>query len=229
VRWVEGVRFAEDGRFITSANLLTGIDATLAAVARTAGREAAARAAVAVAHPLPDEPGRSMAFARPWLDPLTLLHVALRWNTPEVGLRLAGGADEMAVAAGMDLLTATYSARVIPVADAPVVESRHGLRLLVAAAPAGGLGEPLDTSAATDAVGRPVHAAMLERLAALRGSYFARRTAEQFGYGGPWTPGQASSGTVRVVLLTLLLAGVGFCLPLLVGRARAARVRRRMP
>jgi hypothetical protein len=66
---------------------------------------------------------------------------------------------------------------------------------------------------------------MLDRLAALRGSYFALRTAEQFGYGGPWTPGQAPTGTARVVLLTLLLAGVGTCLPLLVGRAKSGRAR----
>src|SRR3712207_4106882 len=40
VTWVEGVRYVDDGRFISSAGVTSGIDATLYTVGRFLGREA---------------------------------------------------------------------------------------------------------------------------------------------------------------------------------------------
>jgi transcriptional regulator GlxA family with amidase domain len=128
VRFRRGVRFTDDGPVITSTNLAAGIDATLHAVGRLAGRAVAED----VAHQLGyqrtdylDDPSFRPSTAA---TPRMLAHAAYRWGWQELGVVLYDGVGEVALAALVDPYTTTLAARTHTLApQRGFVTSQHGL------------------------------------------------------------------------------------------------------
>jgi putative intracellular protease/amidase len=130
VRWQEGMRYVEDGRMMTSARLNAGIDATLAMIDRMAGREAALRAArvTRYAHtafldePQHRDPGIDVRGA--------VAALLLSPRLPAVGVKLAPGVDEVALAATLEFTGGSFARTLAFVAGDAPVQSRFGLTLL---------------------------------------------------------------------------------------------------
>jgi transcriptional regulator GlxA family with amidase domain len=130
VRFLRGVRYADDGRFITSTNLASGVDATLRAVDRLAGRVAAEDVARQLGYRgagyLDDpsfRPPATMATV-----PAIVATAAYSRGWQELGLVLYDGVGELALAALVDPYTTTLSARVHTLAPRRgAVTSQHGL------------------------------------------------------------------------------------------------------
>jgi transcriptional regulator GlxA family with amidase domain len=131
VHWQDGVRYVDDGDLITSAGVLSGIDAALRVVERMVGRTAAQQAAEAVAWP-DYSPGGAAPLTRlrpapP--DTVGLLSAAYRWDRSNMGVLLSNGIGEIELAAAFRPYTVwSYLVRPVPVTvDGQPIRSRHGL------------------------------------------------------------------------------------------------------
>ncbi len=131
VHWQRGVRWVDDGMIITAGTLTAGIDATLHAIDRLAGRAAAVRAADAVGytqlHRL-DDPAAD--YAPPDApDVGFLLHAMSGWGEDTLGVVLQEGVSETALAALLDI-SALNLAHAYTLSPEPgLVRSRFGLLL----------------------------------------------------------------------------------------------------
>jgi AraC family transcriptional regulator, transcriptional activator FtrA len=133
VQVIRGVRYVDDGPAITSTNLASGVDATLHTVSRLVGRSVAED----VAHQLGyshtaylDDP----TFHAPTQSafPVPLVEDQMfEWHREQLGVLLADGVSEMALAALLDPYTASFAAqpRLFAAQRTPIV-SRDGLVLL---------------------------------------------------------------------------------------------------
>ncbi|WP_189335016.1 DJ-1/PfpI family protein [Actinoplanes ianthinogenes] len=142
VRWQRGTRYVDDGRIVTTAGVLSGVDGALRILEREHGAEVARQAAAAVRwtayHPGGPAP---IDAAHPGpADTVALLNLGFRRQvhaavllTPQVG--------EIELASVFRTYTEmSYTARLTPVsADGGPIRSRHGLTFLARAA-AGGAG-----------------------------------------------------------------------------------------
>jgi len=131
--WVLDVRYHDDGRVITSTNLASGIDASLRAVERLSDRATAEAVAARLGYRHTrylDDPASAPPAVMRNLAPLAFA-AAFGGAREDVGVLVADGVSEVAIAGILDLNSASYAARVFAVADAatPVV-SRNGLTLL---------------------------------------------------------------------------------------------------
>ncbi|MBI3968354.1 MAG: DJ-1/PfpI family protein [Chloroflexi bacterium] len=129
VRWLRNVRYADDGAFITSTNLTSGVDATLQAVDRLVDRATAERVArelgYTATHYLDDpsfEPRQALGYAA------VAATVAFQPTWQRLGVVLYDGMSELALAGLVDPYTASYTAKVTTLApERTIVTSRHGL------------------------------------------------------------------------------------------------------
>ncbi|KQV54314.1 MULTISPECIES: DJ-1/PfpI family protein [unclassified Duganella] len=133
--WLRNVRYVADGKVISSAGISAALPLSLALVEAIAGREKAA--AVAAGLGVEDWSSRhdSAVYAPKFGHNLNvwLTHYTDRWlhGVTEVGLPLAEGFDEIALAYASDAYTRTHRSRVLAVASsAAALASRHGLRVL---------------------------------------------------------------------------------------------------
>jgi putative intracellular protease/amidase len=132
VRWEGNRRWVEDGAVISSSTLAAGIDATLHAIDRHAGRGAAVRVMKEMGyrhgHYL-DNP----AFDPPSLSPIPILETAFRFRDRAMAVRLENGAGETAIAAVLDSwpLTLAHPIRTIG-APGRLVRTAHGAWLVAA-------------------------------------------------------------------------------------------------
>jgi transcriptional regulator GlxA family with amidase domain len=128
VTWVRDVRYYDDGKVITSTNLASGIDATLRAVDRLAGRTAAEDVARQLGYRYTqylDDPAfrPSMAFLLP-----TLANMAFHWQTQDLGILLYDGVSEVALAGVIDPYSSSLVARTHVIApERRAIQSRNGL------------------------------------------------------------------------------------------------------
>lgn len=129
VRWQAGVRWVEDGPFITSGTLTAGIDATLHTIERLAGRATAERAAQVVGYPhLERLDDATVDYQPPAAPDLGLVPNALYgWRDDDVGVLLYDGVSEIALAALLDTaaLNLTHSYTLAP--ERALIRSRHGM------------------------------------------------------------------------------------------------------
>jgi AraC family transcriptional regulator, transcriptional activator FtrA len=105
VRWQAGVRWVDDGQFITSGTLTAGIDATLHVIERLAGRDVVESAARSVGYQHLDRLDNPAADYRPPVNPdLGFMPNAMYgWSENNFGVVLYDGISETALAALLDI------------------------------------------------------------------------------------------------------------------------------
>jgi putative intracellular protease/amidase len=138
VRLVQGVRYVEDGNFISSAGVTAGVDASLFTLKRMLGREAALDVARQIGYPYAqflDNPAYN-----PPAVPMTgstapslfnMFLSAYRMSTSQLGVALYPGISEIALASVVDTYPHENTLTINTVApERAVVISRHGLALI---------------------------------------------------------------------------------------------------
>ena len=130
VHWVRNTRYVEDGNIMSSSSLTSGIDATLHAVARLAGRTVADEVASNLRYPHTrylDDPSYQppAAFA---LDGIA--NAAFRWSPSTVGVVLFDGISEFALGSVVDTYGMSLARTHIIASERAVVTSKHGLALV---------------------------------------------------------------------------------------------------
>lgn len=128
VDWVRGTRYVDDGRVISTAGILSGIDGTLHAVERLVGADAAAEAAREIEWPYFDPDGAA-TLEEAQLEPsdvVVAFNTAFGWDRPRIGVQLAGGVGEIELASVFDTYGQSLAVGTVAVGDGPV-QSRHGL------------------------------------------------------------------------------------------------------
>jgi transcriptional regulator GlxA family with amidase domain len=133
VQLVRNVRYTDNGNTITSAGITAGIDASLYAVQKLLGKQAALEVANKLNYPharFLDNP----LYQVPALDAsgfLQVVNAAFHWNRDKIGAYLFEGIGEIDLTAVLDTYGRTFTARTntfAPVRE--VIRSRHGLYLI---------------------------------------------------------------------------------------------------
>lgn len=104
--WVPGLRYITDWNIVTAAGVTSGIAATLHVIRPYIGNGAAAALARKVGYPdqrLDDEPRIAVHHLTPNDKALYLLGAAFGWNKPRIGVVLAEGVSEIALASVFDV------------------------------------------------------------------------------------------------------------------------------
>ena len=175
VRWTKNRRYLRDGKVMTTAGISAALPASLALVEMIGGPEAAAEVAarIGVASWGPDHD--SGAFRLSARHVTTAAWNLVRfWEHETVGIPVAAGIDEIALALAADAHSRTFRTRVDSMTeDGRPVASRHGLTVLGTAADR----RRIDRVVAAPAAGQPPARALDEALSAIRGAYDTR-TAE---------------------------------------------------
>lgn len=131
VRWVRGQRYVDDGQFVSTAGILSGIDGSLHMIDRLQGRELALRVARALHYDgarFLDDPTMPQFRPAP-RDAIVLLNAAYGWDRASLGVALYDGMEELSLAAVYDTYGLSFA--LSSVADpGGVVTTRHGLHLV---------------------------------------------------------------------------------------------------
>jgi transcriptional regulator GlxA family with amidase domain len=130
VNWVQGVRYVDDGRFISSAGVTSGVDATLHTLDRFFGREVALETARRVGYPhtrfLDDR-----AWTLPSDNDTAALPNLFRFSRAKLGLFLYDGVDEIALSSVTDTYPRALNTDVLTIgAERQIVRTKHGLDLV---------------------------------------------------------------------------------------------------
>jgi putative intracellular protease/amidase len=130
VRMVRGVRYVEDGNFISSAGITAGVDATLFTLKRMLGDEAARAVAARLGYPYArflDDP----TYDLPEQKVPGVLANTYRVGTSQLGVALYNGIGEIALGSVVDTYPRSAVLTVQTVApERTIVQSRHGLALV---------------------------------------------------------------------------------------------------
>lgn len=130
IHYRRDVRWVRDRNRMSSGSLTAGLDATLAAIDALAGRSAALRAARATSYRhlrFLDDPRAALSRGRLGL----ILEMAYRWERTQVAVVIGQGDSESAIAALLDMYSATLTTDTAALATSPgVITTRHGVRLL---------------------------------------------------------------------------------------------------
>ena len=132
VRWVEGRRFVQDGPVTTTAGITSGIPGALQVMADLADPGEATRVGRAVRYPNWSVDGDTTIPTRSFsvADLPVGLNALIPWRRPTIGVALTDGIGEIDVASTFEVYSASYAARVVPVATDAAVTTRHGMVLL---------------------------------------------------------------------------------------------------
>jgi transcriptional regulator GlxA family with amidase domain len=130
VTWVTGVRYVHDGRFISSAGVTSGIDASLYTMQRFLGRDAALETAQRIGYPhiefLDDR-----AWALPSDNNAAALPNLFRFGRTRIGLFLYPGVGEIELSSVTDTYPRALATDVLSIgAERAIVRTRHGLNLV---------------------------------------------------------------------------------------------------
>lgn len=134
-QWLSNIRYVADGKVISSAGISAALPVSLALVETIAGRDKATAVAAELGVNDWSERHDSGAYAPQFGRNLGvwITHYTDRWfhSVQPVGLPLAAGIDEIALAYASDAYTRTHRRRVLAVApsDAPQA-TRFGLKVL---------------------------------------------------------------------------------------------------
>lgn len=133
VNWVWDKRYVDVGGQVTSAGVLSGMDASLHVLQRLAGSEVARQTAQKL-HYAPSaflEDPSMKPIQTALSDSIFLLNASYLWDRPTYQLPLKEGMDEIDLAAMVDTFPATFSANLLTTAHSNgPVRSRYGLDLL---------------------------------------------------------------------------------------------------
>lgn len=187
--WLANARYVADGKVVSSAGISAALPLSLALVEAIAGRDKASAVAAELGVSDWSAQHDSGVYAPRFGHNLSIwiTHYTDRWlhGRRDLGLPLADGFDEIALAYTSDAYTRTHRSRVLTVApsDAPLA-SRHGLRVLPDRQ-AGAADAPAAQLPALDA-SRPAQVLdqVLARIAGEYGARTAQRIALEFEYPG---------------------------------------------
>lgn len=130
VRWVRGQRYVTDGPVTTTAGVTSGALGALHVVSQLAGAAEAARIGRELGYP---DGSTTIPVQR--LSPADApyaLGAAFPWGRPTLGVGLADGVSESAVAAVFELYSGTsFATRTVALAAGRTVTTRHGMLLAV--------------------------------------------------------------------------------------------------
>jgi len=128
--WLENTRYVADGKAISSAGVTAAIPLSVALVEAIAGTERARQ----VAHDIGLQDWSSAHDSQQFRLSFGVYSLAIRnWLLPiaEIGVPVAEGIDEIALALTADAFSRTYRSRAYAVADSSAaVRTRHGLTVL---------------------------------------------------------------------------------------------------
>jgi AraC family transcriptional activator FtrA len=133
IELVRGVRYTDNGNTITSSGITGGIDASLYAIQKLLGKQAALEVANKLNYPHtrfldnPRYPVPTQGSARF----LQVLNAAFDWDREEIGVYLFDGISEFDLTAALDTYGSTFTARASTFAPVrEIIRSRHGLYLI---------------------------------------------------------------------------------------------------
>jgi putative intracellular protease/amidase len=136
VNWLRGQRYVDDGQFVSTAGILSGIDGSLHMIDRLRGRTLALQVARALhydgARFLDDA---TMPQFQPGpRDAIVLLNAAFGWDRASLGVALDDGMEELPLAAIYDTYALSFA--VFSVASpGAIITTRHGLHLVARRTP----------------------------------------------------------------------------------------------
>lgn len=127
VDWVSGVRYVDDGRFISSAGVASGVDATLYTLQRFIGRDGALATARRIGYPHTE-----FLDDRTWEVPaesdLVTFPNLWRADRTQIGLFLYPGVDELALSSVTDTYPRALATDVLTIGtERTMIRTRHGL------------------------------------------------------------------------------------------------------
>jgi putative intracellular protease/amidase len=142
VTWTPGLRYVDDGRFISSAGVTSGVDATLHVLDRLFGRQTAMHAALQMGYPhtnFLDDPTWNFTVVQTLLP--AIMPNAFRGERTQIGLVLHEGVGEVELTSITDAYPRSTVADVLTIApEQAFIRTAHGLDLLprytLASAPA---------------------------------------------------------------------------------------------
>src|SRR5882724_385052 len=131
VQWVRGQRYVDDGQFVSTAGILSGIDGSLHMIDRLRGRALALQVARALHYDggrFLDDPTMPQLQLRP-RDAIIVLNAAFGWDRAGLGVPLYDGMEELPLAAIYDTYAPSFA--LFSVASAGgMITTRHGLHLV---------------------------------------------------------------------------------------------------
>ena len=137
VNWVRGQRYVDDGQVISSAGLLSGLDASLHMITRMQGKELALKVARELNHPTqylenPAMPQHPFGLN----DAVFVLRFMTPSSKPPLGVALFDGVDEMALTALYDTYVPWVAGQLVSIAPkGELITTKYGMRLLARSSP----------------------------------------------------------------------------------------------
>ena len=131
VQWVRGQRYVDEGQFVSTAGILSGIDGSLHLIDRLKGRALALQVARALHYDgarFLDHPTMPQFQPAP-RDAIVILNAAFGWDRATLGVALYDGMEELPLAAVYDTYAPSF-ALVSMTPAAAIVTTRHGLHLV---------------------------------------------------------------------------------------------------
>jgi AraC family transcriptional regulator, transcriptional activator FtrA len=137
VKWLRGQRYVDNGQFISTAGILSGIDGSLHMIDRLRGRNLALQVANTLHYPTQylENPSMEQFYYAP-RDAILLLNGLFRWDRANLGVALVDGMDELALAAVFDTYAPSFTAQLVSIApQGTVITTKHGLNLVARRTP----------------------------------------------------------------------------------------------
>ena len=137
VKWLRGQRYVDNGQFISTAGILSGIDGSLHMIDRLRGTNLAMQVAKKLHYPTQylENPSMEQFYFAP-RDAILLLNGLFRWDRANMGVALVDGIDELALAAVYDTYAPSFTAQLVSIAPpGTVITSKHGLNLVARRTP----------------------------------------------------------------------------------------------
>ena len=133
---MRGQRYVDNGQFISTAGILSGLDGSLHMIARLRGKDLAERVAKELHYPTqylehPEMTQYGFGFS----DAVFFLKSMSPFGRPNIGVALFDGVDEMKLSALYDVYTPWLAARLESVAPEQVIISKHGMQLIAKRTP----------------------------------------------------------------------------------------------
>jgi putative intracellular protease/amidase len=131
VRWLRGQRYVENGQFVSTAGILSGIDGSLHLIARMRGKALAEQVAKRLNYPTqylekPEMPQYDFGFQ----DAMFVLNFMSPFARPTLGVALFDGMDEMTLAAIYDVYAPWLARQLEGIAPAGVITTKLGIDLI---------------------------------------------------------------------------------------------------
>jgi len=131
VHWLRGQRYVDEGQFVSTAGILSGIDGSLHMIDRLRGRTLALQVARALRYDgarFLDDPAMPQFQPGP-RDAIVLLNAAFGWDRASLGVALDDGIEELPLAAVYDTYGLSFA--VFSVASpGAIITTRHGLHVV---------------------------------------------------------------------------------------------------